>query len=156
MYTDKPQPTKGYITFWILFVLSAFLVLGLLVLIGYFNGANTSSVIIEIIGLALPFMFVCIFTIVALYAAYHTEYVIQENVIEIKIANLVKQNIYRSDIRTVQKVQWTLRVLGFGIHNLGACNRFKDVLIILTDRQSVYISPSNPDAFLAVLSNLRE
>lgn len=163
MYTDKPQPGKGYIVFLLLVLIGVFCIYPVVFVFSYLRAeeASRSTLLFEGFVIALPCVVIGIVMLVGLYAAYHTEYTLRENVLELKGGGVLRRKVALHQIVEAKKVPYNARLLGSGmgvggVRSMGVCNRFRNGVLLITRMEHIYLSPSDPDTFLEMLSALQK
>ena len=151
MYVDKPRPGKGYV----IFILACLLTLLLLIVgtfvLSYIRGAHSTSLIGPGIIMAVAYAIGGGTLLLVLHAAYHTEYRLIDNQLEMKAGNLGYRKIALSQIVEIRKLS-SLRRIPPGLHKSGASNRLSNLVVLRTRFDKIYLSPSDPDQFITLLT----
>lgn len=149
MFSDKPAPGKGYVTF----IISVLVFLLAVMIFSSLKAASRSNslallVIIQLLPVAIFYAII--------HAAYHTEYKILNDFLEMRSGFIIKDEVRLDSIDRVKKVKFINRVLGWGPSGKGIANRFKSGLLISAGRKKVFISPSHVDQFIEQLNSFSE
>jgi len=146
--TDKPTPGFGYVVF-ILCLLG-----GIFAWLSY--RAYNAYLVDRQLGytLALPALLTGAGLILILHAAFFTTYRIDSEKLALK-SGLFRGSLPLVRIKEISRKRFNWRVLGWGIGRRGFCNRFTDGVKLITDKESIYVSPTNPQLFMSQLRTLR-
>lgn len=151
-WVDQPHPSGGFIGFSIFFPVLLFLILGTTLIRTYFVATPASLIVEGVIFALLLIGFVVIFGLI-LRMGYKIKYMLDEYTLHLYSGQRVAFSIPLYQITQAQKSAYNRRVLGWGIGTAGLCNRFRNgVCLTVTKGHSsyqLYISPTNPDDFLA-------
>ena len=142
MYHDKPKPGRGYVGFCLMAI---FMVLGLAVWITVMLPRDQHLWT----GILVVVWAVYALLLLVIRAAYHTEYVVTAEDIEIRSGVFFHARIPRQNILEARPIRFIPRVLGWGIWSKGCCNRMTNGLALKTTDGKVYVSPTNIQRFLA-------
>ncbi len=85
------------------------------------------------------------------HAAFTTEYRITDGEVELRSGWIMHRRFPASDIVKVDRVGFISRVLGWAPGVYGYCNRFKNGLVLYSDKRAFFVSPTDLDAFSAAL-----
>ncbi len=140
MYTDKPEPSGFYVLFCIFFIL--LLVVIPIAAAGAFGESSPVSLIFSLSYLVPLLIFIAIF-----HAAYNTTYVIHNDYIEMKCGFIMKGKIKIDKIINIKNSRFNTKTLGRGFRENGYCNRFTNGLLLKTNKEKIYISPSDNERF---------
>ena len=160
MYTDKPRPGKGYILFLLLILVAVFCIYPVGFAFSYLASTSRSTILAQGLLGAIPCAIIGVLVLVGLHAAYHTEYTFRDHLLELKGGGVVRRKVYLEQIVEAKKVPYNGRMLGSKLTgrmmNTGVCNRYKNGVLLITRTENIYLSPSDPDKFLELLSSLQK
>lgn len=147
--TDRPSPGSGYVTFLLLVFGTSLTVLA--VLAGYYYDP-------------LPKVAYCLWgasaltaalAAVVLDAAFRTSYHLEGRVLTMK-CGLFDRTLDLTQVREMSRCGTIWRVLGRGFASRGYANRFVNgIRLDTTDREKIYLSPTNPQLFLEHVRHYR-
>jgi len=157
MYHDKPKPGRGYVT---LCAALTLLMLGVAAWISVMVardehlGAVALPAVLVVVWAV--FLGTCAVLLLAIRAAYRTEYAVTEDTVEMQAGLFFHARIPRRNIIAVRPVRFIPRVLGSGIWAKGCCNRMTNGLLIETTEGKVYVSPADIERLRAELGLAKE
>jgi hypothetical protein len=159
MYTDKPRPGKGYVLFLLLILVAVFCIYPAGFAFSYLASTSRTTVLVQGLLAGLPLVIIGILVLIGLHAAYHTQYTLRDHQLELKGGGVVLRKVNLEQLVEAKKVPYNNRMLGSKMTgrmiNTGVCNRYKNGVLLITRTENIYLSPSDPDKFLELISSLR-
>ncbi|QBD80865.1 hypothetical protein EPA93_34815 [Ktedonosporobacter rubrisoli] len=156
---DRPRPSAGFIRFMLLIPLGIACVFGFCLAITLLASGSALALMIEGITFALLFCGICVLFGILLLSGYRIKYVLDEQALHLYMGSRRTSSIPLSQIIDGQKTPFIARLLGRGSTDVGLCNRFRNGLIFHVQSSwgyRLYLSPSDPDMFLAQLRRRQE
>ena len=150
-YEDRPRLGGG-------FVLANLVLLFFGLLFGAGLVWRNADVLPMVIICAGLFMVLCAYQLAVLHACYATVYSLYENEIELRSGRLFRTIVPMAHIASISRVQNVRRVLRQGTKSTGRgfCNRWSNGVSFVANGITCSLMPSNPEAFVKVLSNAVE
>ncbi|HLA41197.1 MAG TPA: PH domain-containing protein [Candidatus Glassbacteria bacterium] len=145
---DRPTPGGGYVAIIVILVGGALAVSVWQAWKTYLVNPRTGY------ALAVPALIIGTLFFLVLHAAFFTKYRIDSDTLDIK-SGLFRGKLPLTRIREISRSQFNWRVLGWGFRQRGFCNRFTDGVKLITEKESIYASPTNPQLFMSQLRTLR-
>jgi hypothetical protein len=147
-FIDSPRPGRGYLAVCcaLVFVFPAVL-LGVLAS----GGAPAQAQVVLLIVSIVPFVIICALLGLAVRAACTTVYAIRDGRLELACGQLARGAVPLEEIRAVERVDVVTRSVGWRNGSGSFCNRFTDGLRLTTAHGIVYLTPTEPSRFAAVL-----
>lgn len=144
MYNDRPKPSM----FYILILITILIVFCLPFLIVSFMTNQTVRLYL------FPFLILVFFIFgIFIHAAFNTSYQVKNGNLLIR-CGLFFTRISLSDIRRIHKKRFLGRMIGWNSTFIkGYNNRFTRGLLIMTQKQQIYISPTQPKEFTLTLQD---
>jgi hypothetical protein len=103
--------------------------------------------------------FVVIFGLI-LRTGYRIKYVLDERILQLNVGSKTAFSVPLYQISKARKGVYNRRLIGWGIGTAGLCNRFSNSVCLTVTKgrgsYQLYLSPSDPDAFLARLNEHRQ
>ncbi|WXG42251.1 MAG: PH domain-containing protein [Candidatus Freyarchaeum deiterrae] len=147
VYVDKPKPSNGYVSYFILAALAAAVLLMLISITFTYTiwGQDlTPKVIISFISYYLPYVFLIG---IAIHAAYNTEYRIENEKLWMKFGYLKKGSVSLDEIKCVEKVEFIILLSPRSNY----CNKFKNGIRMTTEKRIIWVSPEDSERFISEL-----
>lgn len=150
-YEDHPRPGGG-------FVLANLVLLFFGLLFGAGLVWRNADVLPMLIICAGLFMVLCAYQLAVLHACYATVYSLYENELELRSGRLFRTIVPLAHIASISRVQNVRRVLGQSTKSTGRGfgNRGSNGVSFVANGITCSLMPSNPKAFVKVLSNAVE
>jgi hypothetical protein len=148
---DQPRPSSGFLLFLGGCLLAILLILLASLLLSVLQGTAGANIGIEIGTFALLFLAICVFFGIFTYVGYHITYILTPHTLELKAGKISHFSMALHQIERIERVNFTPRLLGFGISNAALCNRFHNVVCLHLQSRRVYLSPSNVEQFIEQL-----
>lgn len=144
MYYDNPSPGIGYL----ILNIAAIIVMVLIPILFRERLAEKPGLTPFIIVICAAGAIV--FGII-IHASFNTTYSIEDGSLELKNGILLKGEYEIDDIESVDKTAFNFQTFGSAFNLRGHCNRFTGGVKVSTGNRVIYISPADPDAFIAEL-----
>ena len=149
-FIDTPRPGRGYLaTCCVLVFVFPIVLLGTLASGGVPARAQVVLLIVSIV----PFLVICALLGLAVRAARTTVYAIRDDRLELAAGQLARGAVPLEEIRAVERVEVVMRSVGWRNGSGSFCNRFTDGLRLTTAHGIVYLTPTDPSRFAAVLKH---
>lgn len=156
---DRPRPSAGFVCSFLAFPLVILgLLFGMLGITYLLTGGSTRAIpavsaifiIVFVIGLTI--------FIGLLLIGFSMKYILDEQALRLSTA-VRSLTIPLNSIVYGEKTSWNRRLMGWGPFTVGICNRWTNGLCLTVNegrQYFVYLTPSDPDAFLAHVRAFKE
>lgn len=148
VYVDRPRPGRSYVAANL--ALAGVLTAGTGGLL-FFAGAHFGALVTAGLVLMLDTHIAMV-----LHAAYNTVYTLAGGLLTLRCGVWLRGEIALDAVERVEPVIGLPRVAGKGPGGRGFGNRFSNGLRIVTTDGTVYVTPSDPEAFARLLQHHRQ
>lgn len=140
-FEDRPAPGGGYLLFLHL-VLGGSLLLNMAIT---WHVGKAEPVALFAVGHSILIVGLIYWGL--LHAAYNTRFTFIGDKLDIR-CGIFKSSVKLSQVRGVEKSRTITRTIGWGFGSRAFCNRFRNGVVLITAKEKVFLSPSNPDIFM--------
>nr|MDO8081289.1 PH domain-containing protein [Candidatus Freyarchaeota archaeon] len=159
VYVDKPKPGNGYLSFFI--IVALILPAEFLILFTFLR-----PVALEVTSIFFPweqdlrnlfivfliyYLPLLLLVVIAIHAAYNTEYRIENGELWMKHGYIGKRSVSLDEIKSIEKLEFIRGKPGHFIANRFYSNRFKNGIRIITENRIILVSPGNIERFISEL-----